>query len=46
MSVDDAPPSVGCSAIPMKVLVLNAGSTSVKYNLYDMDTDEAFHERS
>ena len=23
----------------MKVLVLNAGSTSVKYNLYDMDTE-------
>ena len=25
----------------MKVLVLNAGSTSIKYNLYEMDTEEA-----
>ena len=25
---------------PMKVLVVNVGSTSVKYNLYEMDTEE------
>ena len=24
---------------PMKVLVVNVGSTSVKYNLYEMDTE-------